>query len=91
MLQQNGIKCTTDLEQVRIASLRTSTADDIVNYYSPAQSVLPLQFALTDYTASHYLFNCMCDLIQSVVVVVPVPGMTASIIAKYFMQEVLGI
>ena len=30
----------------------------------------------------------MCDLTQFVVVV-PVPGMTASIIAKYFMQEVL--
>ena len=42
----------------------------------------------TDYTGSYYLLNCMCDLTQFVVVV-PVPGMTALIIAKYFMQEVL--
>ena len=41
-----------------------------------------------DYTGSHYLLNYMCDLTQFVVVV-PVPGITASIIAKYFMQEVL--
>ena len=32
--------------------------------------------------------NCVCDLTQFVVVV-PVPGMITSIIAKYFMQEVL--
>ena len=42
----------------------------------------------TDYTGSRYLLNCMCDLTQFVVVV-PVPGITASIIEKYFMQEVL--
>ena len=42
----------------------------------------------TDYAGSHYLLNCMCDLTQFVVVV-PVPEMSSSIIAKYFMQEVL--
>ena len=42
----------------------------------------------TDYTGSHYLLNVMCDLTQFVVVV-PVPGSTSAVIAKYFMQDVL--
>ena len=40
----------------------------------------------TNYTGIHYLFNVICDLTQFVVVV-PVPGATSALIAKYFMQK----
>ena len=42
----------------------------------------------TDYTGSRYLLNVMCDLTQFVVIV-PVPGATSAVIAKYVMQDFL--